>query len=79
MSIWSNLATLFVKGNVISPRNGDTNELDMSMVLELIKTMLDPAEEITDLEHNHRHFTMDILYQGRPDIKKYTIQLANYV
>ena len=51
----------------------------MSMVLELIKTMLDPAEEITDLEHDHKHFTMDILYQGRPDIKKYTIQLANYV
>ena len=45
----------------------------MSMVLELIKTMLDPAEEITDLEHNHRHFQMDILYQGRPDIEKYIL------
>ena len=42
----------------------------MSLVLELIKTMLDPAEETTDLEHSHRHFQMDILYQGRPDIEK---------
>ena len=67
----------FCKENAISPRNGDTLELDMSLVLELIKTMLDPSEEITDLEHNHRHFQMDTLYQGRPDIKKHS--LANYV
>ena len=73
MCIWLNVITLFVKKNAISPRNGDTLELDMSMVVELIKTMMDPAEEITDLEHNHRHFQMDILYQGRPDIKKYTL------
>ena len=64
------MVTLFVKRNAISPRNGDTPELDMFMVLELIKTMLDPVEEITDLEHNQRHFQMDILYQGRPDIEK---------
>ena len=67
------MVTLFVKTNAISPRNGDTPELEMSMVLDLIKTMLDPAEEITDLEHNHRHFQMDILYQGRPDIEKYIL------
>ena len=65
--------TLFVKTNAISPGNRDTLELDMSMVLDLIKTMLDPAEEITALEHNHRHFQMDILYQGRPDIEKYIL------
>ena len=76
MWLWLNVITLFVK-NAISPSNGDTLELDMSMVLELIKTMMDPAEEITDLEHNQRHFQMDILYQGRPDIKKHS--LANYV
>ena len=49
----------------------------MSMVVELIKTMMDPAEEITDLEHTHRHVQMDILYQGRPDINKHS--LAKYV
>ena len=65
--------TLFVKTNAISPGNRDTLELDMSMVLDLIKTMLDPAEEIRDLEQNHRHFQMDILYQGRPDIEKYIL------
>ena len=67
------MVTLFVKTNAISPGNRDTLELDMSMVLDLIKTMLDPAEEITDLEQNHRHFQMDILYQGRPDIEKYIL------
>ena len=67
------MVTLFVKTNAISPRNRDTLELDMSIVLDLVKTMLDPAEEITDLEHNHRHFQMDILYHGRPDIEKYIL------
>ena len=73
LCIWTNVVTLFVKTNAISPRNRDTLELDMSIVLDLVKTMLDPAEEVIDLEHNHRHFQMDILYQGRPDIEKYIL------